>query len=259
MDVAPFSAHDVNLPTSAVEGFKTLPDGSDLLWGLSRREFGPMSFRNRPSWDVAHNRMQFLQLNDLKIDNVVSPALEHTTNVRIVTRDDRGKGARNLDKAFPETDALLTCDTNLVLMTTHADCLPVWLVSPSTGWIGMAHVGWKGLLGGLITNQIAELPDDARRDCHIAIGPGISAKNYEVGPDLGEKFRSDPVLAPAVLEMEGRIHLNLMDGAKRQAEAAGAMVETGTFACTYDNRYLSSFRRDGDSFAPMAAFIVRRS
>ncbi|MCB2199205.1 polyphenol oxidase family protein [bacterium] len=259
MDAAPFSAHDVNLNSSAIEGFRRLPDGSELIWGLSRKEFGPMSLRNRPAWDVAHNRMQFLRLWDLKIDDVVSPALEHTATVQVVTSEDRGRGARNLDEAFNETDALVTSEPDIILLTTHADCLPVWLVSPSTGWIGMAHVGWRGLLAGLITNLVNSLPDEARSDVHLAIGPGIGVDRYEVGPELGTRFRENSILAPAVKEIEGRIHLDMLEGATLQAKAAGAIVETGTFACTYDNRYLSSYRRDGNDFAPMAAFIVRRS
>lgn len=259
MDAAPFSAHDVNLSTSAIEGYRRLPDGSELIWGLSRKEFGPMSFRNRPVWDVAHNRMQFLRLWDLKIDDVVSPALEHTATVQVVDAEDRGRGARNLEDAYPETDALVTNATNLVLLTTHADCLPVWLISPSTGWIGMAHVGWRGLLAGMITNLVNSLPDEAKADVHVAIGPGISVERYEVGEELGDRFRQDSILAPAVKEIEGRIHLDMLEGAALQAKAAGATVETGTFACTYDNRYLSSYRRDGANFSPMAAFIVRRS
>ena len=50
MDAALFSAHDANTPRAAVEGETELPDGSTLIWGLSRKEFGPMSFRNRPEW-----------------------------------------------------------------------------------------------------------------------------------------------------------------------------------------------------------------
>jgi len=259
MDAALFSAHDVNTANAAVEGYHRLPDGTELLWGLSRAEFGPMSFRNRPVWDVAHNRMQYLRLNDLKLDHVVSPALEHTANVQVVTKSDRGRGARNLDDAFPATDALLTRDPNLILLTTHADCLPVWLCSPSTGWIGMAHVGWRGLLAGMVTNLITALPEEARTDVQVAIGPGICVEHYEVGQEVGGLFRNDPLLAPAVREIDGRIHFDLLEGARLQAHAFGAVVESNTFACTSENHYLSSFRRDGDEYAPMAAFIVRRS
>jgi len=257
MDAAPFSAHDVNTPRAAVEGEKKLADGSWLLWGLSRKEMGPMSFTNRPEWDVTHNRMQFLRIWDLRIDDVISPTLEHTSNVRIVTTADKRKGAREISSAFPDTDALVTQEKNLVLMTTHADCLPVWMIAPHSGWIGMAHAGWRGVAAGVLRNMVEAVPEEDRQDLTLAIGPGISVAHYEVGEEVANVFRSNEVMAPAIESINGSLHLNLMEAARLQGEAAGAIVDTSMFSCTYEKDYLSSYRRDGDDFAPMMAFIAR--
>lgn len=256
MDEAVFSAHAVNTPRAAVEGEVELEDGSRLIWGLSRREFGPMSFGNRPPWDVAHNRMQFLKLWDLKIDHVVSPFLEHTAHVERVDRQDAAKGARSLDNALRETDALVTQAENLILLTTHADCLPLWLYAPG-GWIGMAHMGWRGLAAGMVRELIQAVPEKNREGVQVAAGPGISAARYPVGGEVAERFLEKSTLAHAVQERDGQYYLDLVQGARLQAEEEGIRLNDAMFACTYENDYLSSFRRDGESFAPMAAFIVR--
>ena len=257
MDAALFSAHDVNTPRAAVEGEKTLPDGSTLIWGMSRREFGAMTFYGRPEWDITHNRMQFLRIWDLKIDDVISPYIDHTATVAEVTREDRRKGARELSSALPDTDGLVTRDTDIVLMTTHADCLPVWLVAPSAGWIGMIHAGWRGVAAGILRNAVEKIPEADREGLTLAIGPGISVDHYEVGKEVADVFRADPVMAPAVEDRSGKLHLNLLEAARLQAVAAGAIVDTSMFACTYESEYLSSYRRDAEDFTPMAAFITR--
>lgn len=259
MDAALFSAHTVNSYTSAVEGQNTLPDGSELIFALSRKEFGPMSFNGRPEWDVAHNRMQFLKAFNLRIDHVVAAGLQHTANVQIVTQADRRRGARELSTAISDTDALLTNESDVILMTTHADCLPVWLATPDSGWIGLAHAGWRGVATGIVPAMINSIPESDRKNVTIAIGPGISGKHYEVGSKLVEQFQSDELLAPAILKMNGKPHIDLATAVANQAEAAGATVVRSFSACTYETPYLSSFRRDGKDFAPMSAFIVKRT
>ncbi len=216
-----------------------------------------MSFNGHPEWDVAHNRISFLRLYDLSLDRVVAAGLAHTANVKIVGGADARRGAREFSSAPPETDALLTRETNLVLMTTHADCMPVWLYAPASGWIGLAHVGWRGLAAGVVRNLIEAVPEDERAGVTVAIGPGIGVDHYEVSGEVAARFRADATLAPAVVERDGRTFLDLLSGAKLQAEAAGAAVNTEAFACTFSHEYLSSRRRDGESFAPMAAIITR--
>jgi YfiH family protein len=256
MDAALFSAHDVNTNRAAVEGEKQLADGSWLTFALSRREMGPMSFLNRPEWDVAHNRMQFLRLWDLKIDNLIAAGLDHTADVLIVGPDDRRRGAREFSTAPQQTDGLLTKAEDIVLMTTHADCLPVWLATPS-GWIGLAHAGWRGLEAGIIRNLIEAVPETDRSDLEIAIGPGICPDHYEVGPEVAERFHADEIMAPAVQNRGESFFLDLSLAARLQGEAAGAAVDDSMFSCTYENDYLASFRRDGAEFTPMAAIITR--
>ncbi len=257
MDAALFSAHDVNTPRAAIEGSTTLEDGSEVVWGLSRKEFGPMTFKGHPEWDVAHNRMQFLKLLDLDIETTVSPGLLHTANVYVVGPDDVRKGARELKSAPQPVDALVTKEPGITLLTTHADCLPVWMIAPHSGWIGVAHAGWRGIVAGIVPAMINSIPKEDRTDLAIAIGPGISAKHYEVGKEVAERFLENDITANAVLQENGSFHIDLARAVQNQAESLGVNVNTDMVACTYEKPYLSSYRRDGSRFAPMAAVISR--
>jgi purine-nucleoside/S-methyl-5'-thioadenosine phosphorylase / adenosine deaminase len=257
MDVAPFSAHTASTKRSAVEGNISLPDGTNLIWGLSRKEFGPMSYKNRSEFYVAENRKNFLNFWDLSLDDLVSAGLDHTNNVQIVDNNDKRKGSRELRTAPQKIDALLTKEKNLVLMTTHADCLPVWLCSPESGWIGMAHAGWRGLLDGIILNFIKAVPEDQRKNMVLAVGPCICTRHYEVGEEVASLFLKDEILKEIVTDIDGKSHLDLVKGVKIHASEYGISVNDDAIYCTSENDILSSFRRDGESFNPMAAFIIR--
>ncbi len=257
MQEALFSVHDVNRSDASILGEQQLPDGSWIKWGLSRKEFGPMSFGKRPEWDVAFNRMQFLRLHGLKIDQVVAPILDHTANVEVVTSSDTNRGAREKRNAFQQVDALVTRDTGIVLITTHADCLPVWLCAPDNGWTGMAHVGRRGLLAGMIPALVNSIPEGERAGLTLGIGPGISRERYEVSREIADEFSNHAILKNIIFENDNRYYLDLKQGVLDEAKALGVSADDSAWQCTFETSYLSSFRRDSDTFAPMAAFITR--
>ncbi|MBZ0265360.1 polyphenol oxidase family protein [bacterium] len=257
MAEAVFFAPTANTRRAAVEGTIDLPDSSEVTWAMSRREFGPMSFKGRPDWDITHNRMSFLRLFNLKIDKVVAPQLVHGNNVEVVTEKDVRKGAREMHTGIPDTDGLVTQDANVILFTTHADCPSVWLVAPESGWIGLAHSGWQGLLNGVVDNLILAIPESDRNNLKLGIGPGISAQNYEIGEEVAEKFRSHETLRSALVENDDKIYLDLQKGIRLIGESHGTIVDSSPWLCTHENEFLSSYRRDGENFAPMGAFITR--
>jgi YfiH family protein len=91
---------------------------------------------------------------------------------------------------YPEGDAVVTATPGLALGILTADCAPVLFADPRAGVVGAAHAGWKGAFGGVVEATIAAMESlGARRDAiHAAIGPCISAANYEVGADFRARF-----------------------------------------------------------------------
>jgi YfiH family protein len=59
--------------------------------------------------------------------------------------------------------------------------------------IGAAHAGWRGALDGVLeaTLDAMERLGARREDIHAVIGPSISQRAYEVGPELLEDFIAD--------------------------------------------------------------------
>ena len=90
----------------------------------------------------------------------------------------------------PEADGQVTSKPGIVLGVLTADCGPVLFADPEAGVIGAAHAGWKGAFDGVLENTIASMEQlGARRENIVAsLGPSISQRNYEVGPEFYERF-----------------------------------------------------------------------
>ena len=90
----------------------------------------------------------------------------------------------------PEGDGLVTATPGMALGILTADCGPVLFADADAGVIGAAHAGWKGALGGVLEATVAAMESSgANRDRIVAaIGPCISAANYEVGEDFRARF-----------------------------------------------------------------------
>jgi len=89
-----------------------------------------------------------------------------------------------------KADALVTNQPGLALAVLTADCQPVLFADPKAQVIGAAHAGWKGALDGVLESTIdAMIALGAKRDQITAvIGPSLSQRNYEVGPEFFENF-----------------------------------------------------------------------
>lgn len=90
----------------------------------------------------------------------------------------------------PRADALVTNVPGLAIGILTADCGPVLFADEKAGVIGAAHAGWKGAMTGVLENTISKMIElGARREnISATLGPCISQKNYEVGPEYLSSF-----------------------------------------------------------------------
>jgi polyphenol oxidase len=125
------------------------------------------------------------------------------------------------------------------MMLVTADCLPVAIAraNGSRPALAVLHVGWRGLLDGIVANGVAAL---GRHPLRAAIGPGIGPCCYEVGPEVAEPFTGR--FGPEVLR-DGK--LDLWRAAELALNEAGCMDVERTDLCTFCHPELFfSHRRD---------------
>lgn len=123
----------------------------------------------------------------LSIDSLVVPRQVHGSHVAAVTSSDRARGAFDRNNALPDTDALVTCDRDVALFVSAADCVPILLFDPAHGAIGVAHAGWRGTAARIASrtvHQMGETFGTRPSDLVVGIGPSIGPCCYAVGPDV---------------------------------------------------------------------------
>lgn len=158
--------------------------------------------------------------------------LRQVHSSRVVTVE-----AGALPDASLEADALVTRRADVLLGILTADCAPLLLLDPHAGVIGAAHAGWKGAVGGIMEKTIVAMEKlgAQRRRILIDIGPTISGRNYEVGPDLmREAVAVNPNAASAFSTPEGRReHFDLPRFLREEALRVGVASVDSRDCCTY--------------------------
>ncbi len=139
---------------------------------------------------VRENFRRAAEALDVDLGQIVCSHQTHTTNVRIVTEADAGKGVTK-EREYRDVDGLVTDVPGLVLAAFFADCVPLYFVDPARRAIGLSHSGWKGTvarMGAHTLEVMAEAYGTRPADVICAIGPSICRDCYEVSGDVAEKF-----------------------------------------------------------------------
>lgn len=201
------------------------------------------------------------------LKDFVSTFQTHTTNVRVVTEADRGKGPF-IKRDYTDVDGLVTNVPGIILSTFHADCPPVYFVDPVKRAIGLSHSGWKGTKGEISKVTINAMTDNYGtdpKDLICAIGPSICGPCYEIGEDVASEFssnytedelRDNNILVPYP---NGKYRLYLWNAIKLTLLRAGVKEENiiVTDICTRCNpQLLFSHRIHHEKRGNLAAFLA---
>jgi YfiH family protein len=122
--------------------------------------------------------------------NLVFSSQKHNKNIRLVTKEDMGKGITK-ERDYSDVDGLITNTPGVPIVTFHADCTPVFFYDDENKAIGLAHAGWKGTAMEIVAEMLDRMSGAFGTDAgkvKIAIGPAICGRCYEVGEDVIEQF-----------------------------------------------------------------------
>ncbi|HET9061583.1 MAG TPA: polyphenol oxidase family protein [Acidimicrobiales bacterium] len=136
------------------------------------------------------------------------------------------------DAAGATADAAVTDDASARLLVRTADCAPVGLGSPQ-GVAGVAHVGWKGLVAGVLQATVREMRRLGATEIEAAIGPCIHAACYEFSQsdlDLVSESVGGAVVART---SQGAPALDLVSGVRSVLERCGAPTVAVSATCTH--------------------------
>ncbi|MEM6624285.1 MAG: peptidoglycan editing factor PgeF [Pseudomonadota bacterium] len=148
----------------------------------------------------------------------------------------------------PDGDAMVTATPDLAIAVLVADCTPVLFHDPKNGVIGAAHAGWKGAVGGILEATLDTMvaAGAERGEILAALGPVISQRAYEVGPEFVEQFLDDdPANERFFAGGQGdRAHFDLPGFVLNRLREAGVRQAEWTGHCTFsDPERFFSYRR----------------
>ena len=195
---------------------------------------------------VQSNRAAVADFFGRPADHFQSVHQTHSSQVQILTAP---------LTAAPKADAMVTATAGVILGVLTADCQPVLFHDAKARVIGAAHAGYRGAKLGILQNTLAamETLGAQRQDIRAVIGPCISQKAYEVGPEFLDDICHD---APDALRFfaQGkgdRYQFDLPSYSLDQLRAAGIKEAAWTGHCTYsapDQFY--SYRRSVHEHQP---------
>ncbi|MEM9523825.1 MAG: peptidoglycan editing factor PgeF [Pseudomonadota bacterium] len=194
------------------------------------------------------DQTETVAMNRARVARTLSVPAERLISVRQVHSADVVTIAKPLDGTDETADAMVTKIPGLALAILTADCQPVLFADAKAGVIGGAHAGWKGTRAGILEATVGAMEAlGARRERIVAvIGPSISQRAYEVGPEFMDIFLADdPDNARFFIDGRGdRMHFDLPAYGLDRLRAAGVGHAEWTRHCTYcDAEAFFSHRR----------------
>lgn len=154
-------------------------------------------------------------------------------------------------------DGVVTTDSDLVLASLAADCLPVLAADTEAGVLGAAHSGRLGTAGGVAVELVGAMVARGARESRITVflGPTICGKCYEVPEELrNETARHTPEAAATT--REGTPAVDMLAAVTAQLQRAGVTGITADGRCTLESPELFSHRRDAPT-GRFASFLWR--
>jgi polyphenol oxidase len=148
----------------------------------------------------------------------------------------------------PKADAIVTATPQLSISVATADCGPVLFADPAAGVVGAAHAGWQGAFTGVLEATVATMVAMGAKPGNITavIGPMLSQRNYEVGPEFVTRFlaqdsRNSRFFAPS--PREGHAMFDLPAYNRMRLNRTEVQVHDLAL-CTYaDEQRFYSYRR----------------
>jgi polyphenol oxidase len=250
----------MNDHTGLVTGFSTKNGG------VSQGDFKGLNFGfhvgDHPL-AVQKNRKLLSEEIEFPLGCWIGAEQTHEVKVQKVTKADSGKGSEQYETSFLKTDGFFTDERGIMLTLCFADCVPLFFLDKQKGFIGVAHAGWKGSVGGIAKEMVSVFVQNGSHPSAISviIGPSICKKCYIVDErviKLVEKVLEGVEKKPYNQINTVQYSLDLKELNKQILLKAGvqqANITVTSYCTSCNSDYFYSHRRDQGNTGRMLAFI----
>lgn len=238
---------------------------STRLGGVSEEPFKSMNLsykRGDLQENVNKNYEIFCNAVGVDTDSLVVPSLVHGDSVGVVKRENRGSGIRRKSD-FADTDALITNQAGVTVVTSHADCVPIFMLDPNKRAVGTVHAGWRGTVKKIALKTVEKFKSEFgsnAKDIICCLGPAINRCCFEVDSEVARQFQTCNFAdATKIIFSEGgKVFVDLLEANKQTLMEVGVLERNIVLSdiCTSCNKdMLFSHRVMGEKRGAMLALI----
>ena len=168
----------------------------------------------------------------------------------------------NIIKWVDKPGLIINCDgllttKSIPLCIQTADCVPAFILDNTKNFYGLVHSGWRGTLKKIIPKAIKELVKKGSNIQHISVllGAAIEECCYEVGIKFIKQFDKS-----CISKRNDKFYFSNSKQIELDLINIGLDINQITISseCTYENKELCSYRRDGDLSGRMISIIKRK-
>lgn len=217
---------------------------------------------------VTENFKRICQANGMDYKKMVFGKQIHDTKIKTVTKEDCGCGAV-FESKISGFDGYITNEPEVVLVTFHADCVPLFFVDPIRKVIGLSHSGWRGTVKKIAMETVKEM--QKAFNCNpqhmiAAIGPSIGGCCFQVDQPVVNEFLNEMPFVGQYIHCDenekGKFKIDLWGINRELMMKAGIPSENiqVTDYCTmcHDDLFYSH-RKMGEERGSLAAFLSLKS
>lgn len=213
--------------------------------------------------DILENRRLISNILNYDSKELVAAKQIHSDQIKVISSNDKGKGALDYQTAIEDTDALITNEPGILLTSYYADCTPILILDPVKKAIGLAHAGWKGTVLKIAQKTVLKMKEVYQtipEDILVGIAPAIGQCCYQVDSRVIEPLKENFNNWQELIKEDGkdRWRLNMALANQVQLEEIGVKTENiiQSELCTCCNSDLFfSYRRDQGKTGRMASMI----
>ncbi|MDW7671551.1 MAG: peptidoglycan editing factor PgeF [Bacillota bacterium] len=238
---------------------------STRLGGVSKGDFSTMNLAYNSGDDpesVKENYRRFTTALGVDRRNAVLTHQTHQSRIRQVSQKDKGKGLL-IPRDYHSIDGLMTNEPEIVLMSFHADCIPLYLIDPVQRAVGMGHAGWRGTvenLAGKMIRKMVRAYGTNPKNVLAGIGPSIHACCFLIREDVKRQMLQHLPFTAEHMRQVNKDQWSLsLQAVNRQllwkeGVPDSQIFSSGVCTCCQHN-LLFSHRKQGEKRGTMAALI----
>ena len=234
--------------------FESLAGQAGLVHAVTTKPWNLAPHRGPDRHQAVENRQRLCAALGLEYEKLTAASQIHGPEVLCVAEADVGRGRDGRHQAIPYVDGLITDQPGVGLLSLSADCPTLLAYDPVRRVIGAVHASWRGILGGVAANLIAQMAREfgcRPGEVLAGIGPSAGPCCYEIKNDVRRvaetRLAEVDRLVPA---RGGRFFFDLWATLEEQLARAGLArghIEQSGLCTICDSRFYSHRREGADA------------